>query len=284
MLNKFDLEGKVAIVTGGGRGLGKAMALALADAGCDLTVSARTREQIEQTAAEVKAKGRKCLPFTADIASFEQVRQMVEATVREHGTVNILVNNAGGMHKGMWKPFFDITQEDWQDGLNINLSGAFYCSQVAARHMADRGGGKIINVASLYGMRGFGSGITYSAAKGGVVQLTRATALYLAPYNIQVNAIAPGLFPTTEPPTEHERRRLEITAKRIPLQRLGDPAELGGLVVFLSSGASDYITGEVIVCDGGSYSGGYAPMAEGYAPRDAARRKVTKEGGLDDTQ
>jgi NAD(P)-dependent dehydrogenase (short-subunit alcohol dehydrogenase family) len=284
MLGKFDLEGKVAIVTGGGRGLGKAMALALAEAGCHLTVSARTREQIEQTAEEVRANGRSCLPVTTDIASFEQVERMVEATVSEYGRVDVLLNNAGGMHKGMWKPFFDITPQDWQDGLNINLSGAFYCSQAAARRMADAGGGKIINVASLYGMRGFGSAITYCAAKGGVIQLTRALAMYLAPHNIQVNAIAPGMFPTTEAATEHERRRQEITAKRIPLRRLGVPSELGGLAVFLASEASDYITGEVIVSDGGSYSGGYAPMAEGYASRDQARKRVTEEGYLDDTE
>lgn len=284
MLNKFDLEGKVAIVTGGGRGLGKAMALALAEAGCDLTVSARTKEQIEQSAEEVRAKGRNCLPVTTDIASFEQVQNMVDATIEEYGKVNILINNAGGMHQGMWKPFFDLTPQDWQDGLDINLSGAFYCAQLAARHMADMGGGKIVNVASLYGLRGFSSAITYSAAKGGIVQLTRALALHLASYNIQVNAIAPGMFPTTEPPTEHERKRLEITAKRIPLQRLGLPSQLGGLAVFLSSEASDYITGEVIVSDGGSYSGGYAPMAEGYAPREIARRRVTGEGYLNDTE
>lgn len=284
MLSKFELEGKVAIVTGGGRGLGKAMTLALAEAGCNLTVSARTTQQIEQTAIEVRAKGGRCLPFTADISSYDQARQMVEATVKEYGKVDVLVNNAGGVHKGIWKPFFEITPEDWLDGLNINLNGAFYCAQLAARQMAESGGGKIINTASLYGLRGFASGITYCTAKGGVVQLTRALALYLAPYNIQVNAIAPGLFPTTEPATEHERRRLEITSNRIPLRRLGQPSELGGLVVFLSSGASDYITGEVIVCDGGSYAGGYAPIAEGYAPHDQARRKTTREGYLDDTE
>ena len=116
------------------------------------------------------------------------------------------------------------------------------------------------------------------------MQLTRALALYLAQYNIQVNAIAPGLFPTAEPLTEHERRRLEISSSRIPLRRLGHPSQLGGLVVFLSSRASDYITGEVVVCDGGSYAGGYAPIVEGYAPRDKARRKVTREGYLDDSE
>ncbi len=284
MIGKFDLEGKTAIVTGGGRGLGKAMALALAEAGCDLTVSARTREQIEHTADEVRALGRRCLPVTSDIASFEQVQNMVDATIKEYGKVDIMLNNAGGVHKGMWKPFFELTVEDWQDGLNINLSGAFYCSQIAARHMADAGGGKIITLASLYGLRGFGSAITYCASKGGVVQLTRALALYLAPHNIQVNAIAPGMFPTTEPPTEHERQRQELMAKRIPIQKLGQPSQLGGLAVFLSSEASDYMTGEVIVSDGGSYAGGYAPMAAGYAQRDTARRKVTEEGYLDDTE
>ncbi len=284
MLSRFDLEGKVALVTGGGRGLGKAMALALVDAGCSLTVTARTKEQIEQTAEEVRERGGRCLAVPADISSFDQVRNVVEATVKEYGRLDILVNNAGGVHQGMWKPFFDITPQDWQDGIAINLSGSFYCSQLAARHMAEMGGGKIINIASLYGLRGFGSAITYCAAKGGVVQLTRALALYLAPYNIQVNAIAPGMFPTVEPPTEHERMRMQITAKRIPLQRLGKPSELGGLAVFLSSEASDYITGEVIVCDGGSYSGGYAPMEKGYASRDQARRKVNEEGYLNDTE
>lgn len=272
MLSGFDLEGKVAIVTGSGRGLGKAMTLALAEAGCDLTVCARTAEQIEQTAAEVKARGRRCFPVAADISRYDQARDMVEATVKEYGKIDILVNNAGGVHQGYGKSFFDLTPEDWQDGLNINLNGTFYCSQLAARHMMKKGAGKIINTASLYGLRGFGSGIPYCTAKGGVVQLTRSLALFLASYNIQVNAIAPGLFPTTEPPTEHERRRLEITARRIPLRRLGYPSQLGGLVVFLASKASDYITGEVVVCDGGSYAGGYAPLVEGYASRDEARK------------
>jgi len=257
ILEKFDLEGRIAIVTGSGRGLGKAMSLALAKAGCDIVVTARTVDQIEQTAEEIRAVGRKALVVPMDVTVKSQVEAMIDQTIATFGKIDILINNAGG--GGGAPNFFDITEEEWRMVMDTNLTGTFFGSQAAGKHMVARKQGKIINLSSGFGFRGSRNGVIYSSTKAAIVNFTRALALALAPDNIQVNAIAPGFFPTTEPQTDEARRNWARIAAHIPLQRTGSPTELGGLAVFLSSHASDYITGETFIADGGALAGGYAP-------------------------
>jgi len=266
ILDKLSLEGKVAIVTGGGTGLGKAMCLAMARAGADIVAAARRAEPIEQTAAEVRERGRRALAIPTDVIDSRQVNQMVDRALSEFGRIDILVNNAGALVKEeIPRPIWEIPDEDWHLGIDTNISGAFYCSRAVVRHMAEQKSGKVINIASTIGLRGALNTYMYCCAKGAVVQLTRSLALSLARDNVQVNAIAPGFF-NTFPPDSPEAKRLFTPEKArfLPVGRFGQPDEIGPLAVFLASSASDYITGEVFVIDGGVLAGGYAPT--GYAP------------------
>jgi len=265
ILDKLSLEGKVAIVTGGGTGLGKAICLAMARAGADVVAAARRIELIEQTAAEVRKLGRRALAIPTDITDSRQVNRMVDITLSEFGRIDILVNNAGIVRGDIPRPIWEITDEDWHLGINTNLTGAFYCSRAVAKHMAERKRGKVINFSSGFGLRGARDNYMYCCAKGGVIQLTRSLALSLARDNVQVNAIAPGFFATFSADSAEARTLFTPERARfIPVGRLGRPDEIGPLAVFLASSASDYITGEVMVIDGGGLAGGYAPT--GYAP------------------
>lgn len=266
-LEKFDLEGKIIIMTGAGRGLGKAMSLALARAGAHIVAAARTLEQIEQTAREVRELGRQAIAVPTDITKREQIDALVEKTLKEFGSIDVLFNNAGDGSSIMGKSILDITEDEWRWGIDVNLTGAFLCSQAVARHMLPRRKGKIINIASGFGLRGTPV-IIYSAAKAGLVNLTQSLAFNWAPSNIQVNCIAPGYLPTTPPGDEQTRRGREITASRVPLRRLGEPREMGALAVFLASEASNYITGQTIVIDGGGLAGGYAPIVGAISRRE----------------
>lgn len=263
ILDELSLEGKVAIVTGGGTGLGKAMSLAMASAGADIVVGARRAEPIEQTAAEVRKLGRRALAIPTDITDSRQVNQMVDRALTDFGRIDVLVNNAGFVE--VPKPIWEVTDEDWHYGMNGNISGAFYCCRAVMKHMVEQRRGKVINISSTIGLRGAPGNYIYCCAKGAVVQLTRTLALTLARDNIQVNAIAPGFF-NTFPPDSQEAQRLFTPEKArfLPMGRFGRPDEIGPLAVFLASSASDYITGEVFPIDGGVLAGGYAPT--GYAP------------------
>lgn len=259
VLDKLKLNGKVAIVTGAGRGLGRAMALSLADAGADIVATARTHVQIEETADHVKAKGRRCEWVSCDVTNSSSVKAMVETALDAFGRIDILVNNAGGATEGMGNTLDKISDEQWRIGLDTNLTGAVYCSRTVIPHMQDGGGGKIINVTSGFGLRAGRNNFMYTSAKAGLINFTRALAMTYAP-DIQANLIAPGLFPHDIPAAVEFWRGGKFT----PMGRLGKDEELGPLCVFLASGLTSYMNGQIIVLDGGGLAGGHAPT--GFAP------------------
>jgi gluconate 5-dehydrogenase len=248
----FDLTAKVAIVTGGGSGLGRQMAQALAEAGADVMVCARKAERCEEVAAELEKLGRRALPLRCDIRDPAQIEDAVRRTVDELGRVDVLVNNAGTSWGAAPE---DVPLEGWQKVMDVNLTGAFLFAQAAGRVMIEQGyGGKIVNVASVAAFRGAPqaamNAIPYNASKGGVVALTIDLAVKWAPHGINVNAIAPGWFPTEMSGSTIEAGR-DAFLRRIPLGRFGGDDDLKGTVVFLASAASNYVTGTTILVDGG---------------------------------
>ncbi len=245
--NLFGLEGKRALVTGGSRGLGAAMAVALASAGADLFLHAA--ESCEDTAARVQGLGRTAVCLLGDLADPAAADAVVQSAIDALGGLDILVNNAGIIRRA---PAVEHADEDWDAVIAVNLSSVFRLCRAAGRHMLPRGSGKIINVASLLAFQG---GVTvpgYAAAKGGVAQLTKALANEWAPRGVNVNAIAPGYMRTanTARLREDPERTRQIT-ERIPAGRWGEPDDLAGAAVFLASRASDYVHGHVLVVDGG---------------------------------
>ena len=245
----FDLSGKTALVTGAYRGLGFAIARGLARAGAAVVVNGRKSTEVNEAAAKLRQEGLTAGASVFDVTDRAAVRAAVEAIRAEHGSVDILFNNAGIQRRG---PLVDFAQEDWDAVLATNLTAPFIVSQAVLPGMMENKRGKIVHIASLMSELARPSVVPYTAAKGGVRQLTRGMAVELAPHNIQVNAIAPGYFAT-----EMNRALLdnaEFTAwvnKRTPAGRWGDPAEIAGLAVFLASSASDYVTGQMLVIDGG---------------------------------
>jgi len=259
ILDKFDLSGKTAIVTGAGTGLGRAMALAMADAGCDIYGAARRMEPLEETKALVEAKGRRMEIRSTDVTVTSEVNDMVEDAIAQFGRIDILINNAGITSRGRGKTFPELDDEDWRIGIDVNLSSAFYCSRAIIEHFLEHGGGRIINLASGWGMRGGRNNFMYSVAKGGIIQLTKALGMTYARDNIRCTCIAPGLIPKEIDLNLREQRN-----GFQPVGRVGWPREMGPLAVFLSSEASDYMSGETVLLDGGSIAGGLLPA--GYAP------------------
>lgn len=262
VLDKFRLDGRVAIVTGAGRGLGRAMALALADAGADLVVTARTRAQIEETAAMVEARGRAALAVVCDVTDSASVNAMVDSALARFGRIDILVNNAGGATEGFGNPLPEVTDEIWRKGLDTNLTGAVYCSRAVIPHMLEAAAerpGKIINVTSGFGLRAARNNFIYTSAKAGLINFTRALTMTYAPA-IRANLIAPGLFPHDDPAMIEWWRG----GKFVPMGRLGRDEELGPLCVLLASEAAGHMNGQVVVLDGGGLAGGHAPT--GFAP------------------
>jgi len=245
----FDLSGHVTVVTGASRGLGKAMALTLADAGATVVLVARNREPLEQSAKEIYAKGGRALTAVCDVTNEEQVAAMVEKVIAECGKVDVLVNNAGIAWE---RPVLELTIEEFRETLNVNVIGTFLVSKAVGRHMVERRQGKVINIGSVDAVVGAPNLVHYCASKGAVVQFTRALAAEWAKYNIQVNCLCPGYFPTeiNMGRLEDEKVRTKVLS-RIPLRRFGRPEELGPSVVYLASSATDYMTGQVIVLDGG---------------------------------
>jgi NAD(P)-dependent dehydrogenase (short-subunit alcohol dehydrogenase family) len=254
ILDSFSLDGKVAIITGASQGLGHAMALKFAESGADIVAASRTREKLEQTADEVKKLGRKCLVVPADVTQSAQVNAIAKAAIEEFGRIDVLVNNAGGGDEMLGARLEEITDEVWRIGIDTNLSSQFYGCRAVIPQMLKQNRGKIINVASGYGLRGGKHNYMYACAKGGVIQLTRSMALTYAQNNIQTNCIVPGIFPHNE-----EMMRFFKGGKFIPLGRCGEDVEIGPLAVFLASDASNHINGELVAIDGGGLAGGVIP-------------------------
>ena len=248
ILDKFKLDGKIAIVTGAGRGLGQGYALGLADAGADIAVVDIV--STDETAQMVRALGRRVCQIDANLADRSSSARIVETTVAQLGSVDIRVNNAGIIRRA---PVLEFSEKDWDDVIAINESAVFFLSQAVARQMVQQGrGGKIINIASLLSFQGGIRVPSYTASKSAVMGLTRLLANELAPHRIQVNAIAPGYMATdnTAPLRADAQRSAEILG-RIPAGRWGEPEDLQGPLVFLASPASDYVTGYTIAVDGG---------------------------------
>lgn len=248
------LKGKVAIVTGGGTGIGKGISRSLAEAGARVVIAQPTLEKAEKASDELRAEGHEILPISVDIRSREKVQEMVAKTIERWGQIDILVNNAAATGARFSSPFLDLSDEILDDIININLKGTFIVSQEVARKMVGRGG-SIIHISSVGAYAAQEGATIYCATKSALLGLTKTMALELAPHNIRVNAIAPGDIHTeTSENVVSEKKEQGFTGnyfRRIPLNRRGDPAEIGPTAVFLACEDSSYITGETIIVDGG---------------------------------
>lgn len=246
----FSLEGKVALVTGASRGLGKALSIGMAEAGADVVAVSRNMVQLEETAAEIKKLGRKILMAKADIGKEEEVKEAVTKGIDQFRRIDILINNAG--ISGPPKLFTDLTVQEWMEVVNTNLHGTFHCTKQVGSFMLKAGGGRIVNIASVLGMIGSYYSSAYSLTKAAIIQMTRNLALEWARYNIHVNTIAPGAFDTDMIHSQitHPKAK-EALLRQIPLRRFGTPGEIVGLAILLASPASSYITGSLFSIDGG---------------------------------
>jgi len=248
----MDLKGKIAIITGARRGMGRSHALKLAGAGAKVVVADISLEDCQKVVEEIKKAGGEAMAVKCDVIKKDEIEKMVRLAVEKWGKVDILVNNAGICQ---FKPFLELTEEEWDRTININLKGYFLCAQAAAKEMVKQKSGVIVNIASIamgqVGV-GFPALAHYCASKGGIVALTEALALELAPFNIRVNAIAPGAIDTPMAAiTKEDPKVLEGTLARIPLHRMGRSEEVSNLVLFLISEESSYMTGSTVVIDGG---------------------------------
>lgn len=247
-----NLKGKVGIVTGARRGMGRSHALLLAGEGAKVVVSDISLEDCQKVVDEIKKMKGEAMAVKCDVAKKNEVDNMVKAAVKKWGKVDILVNNAGICQL---KPFLELTEEEWDRTIDINLKGYFLCAQAAAKEMVKQKSGVIVNIASIaMGQTGVGFPTLahYCASKGGIVGMTETLALELAPYNIRVNAISPGAIETPMINSlKADSKTMEGTLARIPLHRVGKPEEVSNLVLFLASDASSYMTGSTVVIDGG---------------------------------
>jgi len=246
----FDLTGRVAIITGGSVGLGRQMADGLAEMGASLVLCARRKERCEQAATALQAAGAKVLALACDVKDPASIQKAADATLAQFGRIDILINNAG---TSWGAPVETMTLEQWDKVIETNLTGTFLFSQTVGRAMIAQRRGKIINIASVAGLRGSSpkfSAIGYSSSKGGVIIFTKDLACKWGMHNIQVNAIAPGWFPTDMSEKVIERNKESLLAG-IPLGRFGGPQDLKGAAIFLASSASDFVTGHTLVVDGG---------------------------------
>jgi NAD(P)-dependent dehydrogenase (short-subunit alcohol dehydrogenase family) len=253
-LDLFRLDGKRALVTGASRGLGRVMALALADAGADVAITGRTQATLDATAQEIRARGRKAWTFVADMSVPDTCAQACERIVEDAGPIDILINNVGNREVSV--PIEAETLETWQASVNLNLTSCFLSTKIIGGAMIARGrGGRIINIASISALivnRGIG-GRDYETGKAAVLHFTRCAAADWAPHGITVNAICPGLFMTDINREWNEKRPdvIEAFVRNVPMGRAGEPEEIGPLAVFLASPASGYVTGAAYVIDGG---------------------------------
>ena len=255
-LSQFSLEGKVALITGGSRGMGEATAIAFAKAGADVVVTSRKLPDLERVADEVRKLGRRSLAVATHVGRMEELQPLVDRVVAEFGKIDILMNNAG---TNFFMPAIDMTEDGWDAVINLDLKGLFFLSQAVARVMKEHGGGKIINISSVSGYKPQVPTGHYSIAKAGVIMATQVMAREWAEYNIRVNCIAPGAIETrlydaifALLPEEEAKAQKEAAAKRIPMGRVGEPREIADAVLFLASDASSYVTGQTFAVDGGS--------------------------------
>jgi len=262
-----EFDGQFALVTGAGRGIGKAIALRLAKAGADVAVADINPEWAEATAAEIRALGRNAHAAVADVGDWDQAQGLIAGTIGALGKIDILVNNAGTSKSA---PFLEITKESWLAQVSVHMSGTFYCSQAAARDMRSRGYGRIICISSVAGFMGPIDLAAYGAAKAGIIGLVRAMALELGEYGITANAIAPGPIDTELLRSAWPADVYAERAEHIPIRRLGKVEEIAHAVTFLASPEASYISGVVIPVDGGSVAAG-AYMVEKYRRRKAAK-------------
>jgi len=254
-ISQFSLEGKVAIITGGGRGIGQGISFAFAKAGAKVVITSRKAQDLEATAAEIKAFGGEVLVLPAHLGKFEEIKKVVDTVMAKYGRIDILVNNAGA--SPAMASVLDSDERIWDTVMNLNMKGLYFLSQAAAKIMKNQGGGKIINVASIDGFKPEPFVSIYSISKAGVRMITKAFAMELASHNIQVNTIAPGPISTKMmdshffhlTPEEAKKAKAEME-KLLPMNRLGHPDDIAGAAVYLASAASNYTTGAEIIIDG----------------------------------
>jgi len=251
-----NLKGKVAIVTGARRGMGRTHALALAKAGAKVAVADISLEECQRVVEEIAKQGGEAMAIKCDVSKKKEVDEMVKKIVKEFGKIDILVNNAG---IAQFVPFLEMTEEEWDRTLDINLKGYFLCAQACVKEMAKQKSGVIVNIASVaMGQQGVGMSniVHYCASKGGIAGMTEALAVELAPYNIRVNAISPGMIETPMISSiKQDSKTVEAMLAKVPMRRVGKPEEVSNLVLFLASEVSSYMTGSTVIIDGGWLAG-----------------------------
>ena len=245
----FDLTGKIALVTGASRGLGKHFAITLAKAGADVAITSRTLASLDDTVREITALGRRALPLALDVRDQPSIQAAVTAAHTHFGQIDILINNAGC---NIRKPALDVSWEDWNTILDTNLRGPFFVAQAVARHMIAAGRGRIVNIGSVTSVAGYAGLAPYGASRGGIKQLTMSLAADWGPHGITVNCLAPGWFKTSQNAVLYENAEwVKYLSDKIPLRRPGKIDDLTGALIFLSSEASAYVSGQTLLVDGG---------------------------------
>jgi gluconate 5-dehydrogenase len=248
-MNPFDLSGKIALITGASRGLGCHFALALARAGADVAITSRTLASLDDTIREINSIGRRVLPVALDVRDHASIQSAVAAVHAHFGRIDILINNAGC---NIRKPALDVAWEDWNTILDTNLRGPFFVAQAVARHMIAAGRGRIVNIGSVTSVAGYAGLGPYGASRGGIKQLTMSLAADWGPKGVTVNCLAPGWFKTSQNAVMYEDAEwVRYLSEKIPLRRPGAMEDLTGALLFLSSDASVYVTGQTLLVDGG---------------------------------